>query len=165
MIYEPLLILGYLKKIIFLVQLFQVPFAVRAEAIIALSFRPERFAWRAEPALIYLFVYPAVFIQFAQYRLDRLYMMIIGCPDETIVLYAEFPPQIFEYRHYFIHKFLLFSGLEPARKRSLLYLLTMLICARHEEYVVAFHAIEPRDRIYGDIGVRMSYVGLGVYVI
>ena len=84
-------------------------------------------------------------------------MIVVRCSDETVIAYVHRFPKTLEVGYYLVNVFLggntLFCGFE-------LYLLTVLVRACKEHYVVALHSLETCYRVTGYCRVTVTYVGI-----
>ena len=84
-------------------------------------------------------------------------MIVVRCSDETVIAYVHCFPKTLEVGYYLVNVFLggnaLFGGFK-------LYLLTVLVRACKEHYVIALHSLESDDNILHSIIKRMTHMQL-----
>ena len=82
-------------------------------------------------------------------------MIVVRCSDETVIAYVHCFPKTLEVGYYLVNVFLggnaLFGGFK-------LYLLTMLVRACKEHYVIALHSLETCYRVTRNRCVTVTYV-------
>ena len=78
-------ILAHTEEICFLLGVHARAAAVRAAAVLELQFRPEGFAGRAVPALVFRLVDVALIVKLLENFLYTFLMVLICCADKIVI--------------------------------------------------------------------------------
>jgi hypothetical protein len=119
-------------------------------------------AARAVPALVEPEVDVAVVVHALQHLLDLGLVGLVGGADEEVVGRPEARHQGLEALGVEVRELL---GLKPLGVRRVGDRLAVLVGAGEEEHVLAALAHVAREHVYGDRGVRVAQVRLGVHVV
>ena len=131
-------VFAHLEEIRFFFRHLDFAAAVGAFAVNELAFRPERFAWRAVPALVRAFVDVALFIKFFEYLLHLLFVLFVGGADKFVVGGVHQIPYALDICGSLVHKFL---GSHSRRLRFEFDFFTVLVRARLKKHVETFHTL------------------------
>ena len=158
---QPFGVLLQAEEVGFFTRLFHRAAAVRAAAVFELQFRPERFAGRAVPSLVFRLVDVALIVQLLENLLHALDVAVVSRADEIAVINVHQLPQILDARDNLIH--ILFRR-DALFLRLALNLLAMLVRAGQEIDVIACQLLEARHRVRrrGAVGVTDVQVAAGV---
>ena len=158
---QPFGVLLQAEEVGFFTRLFHRAAAVRAAAVLELQFRPEGFAGRAVPALVFRLVDVALIVQLLENFLHALDVAVIGRADEVAVINVHQLPQILDARDNLVHILLRRDALFLCLALNLL---AMLVRAGQEVHVIARQLLEARHRVRrrGAVGVADVQVAAGV---
>ena len=158
---QPFGVLLQSEEVGFFTRLFHRAAAVRAAAVFELQFRPEGFAGRAVPSLVFRLVDVALIVQLFENLLHALDVAVIGRADEIAVINVHQLPQILDARDNLVHIFLRRDALFLCLALNLL---AMLVRAGQEIDIIARQLLEARHRVRrrGAVGVTDVQVAAGV---
>ena len=130
--------------------------AFRAAAVfIKLGFCPEAFAWCAVLAFIFSFINVSFVIKILEDLLHSFNMVIICCTDVSVIADIHVAPEIFEYFNNLVNILLRCNAFFGS---FLLDLLTMLVRACKEHYIISLHSLVACDRVAGNSCVAVTDV-------
>ena len=137
------------------------PAAVRAFAVNQLGVRPERFAGRAVPALIFTLIDITLLVEALEYLLHLQLMILVGGPDELVIGGVHQIPDLLDNRNLLVNISL---RLHAGRPGLFFNLLAMLVGARHKEDVITALSLIAGNGIshYDFIGVADVRLSRGI---
>ena len=145
-------VLAHLEEIRLFPCLADLSAAVGAFAVRRLSCCEEGFAGGAIPALVEALVYIALIVEFLEYFLNRLNVVIVGGADEVIVACAHKIPDALDLAGNAVNVLL---GCDACLVGKVFYFLTVLVGTRTEEYILTHSALKSCEGIghYDLVGV------------
>ena len=156
-------VLAHLEEIGILCHFLYRTVAVRAAAILVqLMLRPVAFARRTVKALIGTFIDIALGIDAVEDLLDHFLMTFLRRADKVIIADVQALPEVLETSHDLIR---VLDWLDSCFFGLLLDLLTMLIRARQEEYIITGQTLEPGNRVRNGRAVSMTDMQLGTRIV
>ena len=159
---EPLLVLAHLEEVVALLAELGLRLVVGALAVDELRLRVEALAAHAVVAAVLAEVDVARVVDLLEDVLDGLDVVFVGGADEVVVGDGKLGPEVAELGADPVGEGLGRLVVLPGRLGDLV---AVLVGARHEEDVVARHAVEAGHDVAHDRRVGMPDVGRGVDVV
>ena len=155
--HESVCIFFHIEEICFLTCLLNGSSAIGALAIYRLCIGKEGFTGSTVPALVFSLINVALFKKTCKDLLDRIFVIIVGSSYKMVVFDVHIIPKSFDLSCYVINVKL---GSNIRLTRKILDLLTVLVSARAEEYVVSHFFFVSSKSICHNSLIRVSKVRL-----